>query len=543
MSPKDSLRRINALAIPAAVLFAAGAATVLVLDRIGAPDRLVRTIAPILTLIGLALVGLGARSADIASFLAAKRSALPFYGGLGLAATATGMALCLYPGHASPADPPLLGMALGVALGAIVFAPLIRRCGATSGADLVATRFSRSPAAIVAGIAAWATAAATTLAGFETAVNLTQAFVSTNRLVAEILVAAAIVLSVTPGGLAGVIACSAASAVGFAIILGLGFASSWIEPTGLVGPTHPSLPTLLDLGPTTPLAPLVASALAVAGFFALQSPALGSRDAASAVRAGIAGTTIWVALTGLGFSAVSAVPAAAGSVATGASASLAAALTLAAALALAGAGAHASSRAFGVKLGIVRRPFPTPASVRLARMRSAQVALVVGCAICDSRGLIDPRVALVLGMTLSLAVTTPTIALAAIERVGPAAASVGSLAALAVGVMRAAAYPRPPGAAEAFENALVVAVAAFVAGALTSFIAPRRAPSSRPGAFDPFAGDLESGEEQAARFVVDPPVAGRENAPAFGGVIAVPGRDHAARALNDGRKRDDVVRF
>ena len=156
MSPKDSLRRINALAIPAAVLFAAGAATVLVLDRIGVPDRLVRAIAPILTLLGLATVGLGVRNADIASFLAARRSALPFYGGLALAAIAAGMALCLYPNLALSADPPPLGVAAGLALGAVGFAPLIRSFGATSANDLIATRFPSSPAAVIAGIAAWA---------------------------------------------------------------------------------------------------------------------------------------------------------------------------------------------------------------------------------------------------------------------------------------------------------------------------------------------------------------------------------------------------
>ena len=163
MSPRDSLTRINALAIPAAILFAAGAATVLVLDRIGVPDGLVRAIAPILTLLGLATVGLGVRNADIASFLAARRSALPFYGGLGLAAIAAGMALCIYPNLALSADPPPLGMAAGLALGAVGFAPLIRRFGATSANDLIATRFARSPAAVISGIAAWAAAAATTL--------------------------------------------------------------------------------------------------------------------------------------------------------------------------------------------------------------------------------------------------------------------------------------------------------------------------------------------------------------------------------------------
>ena len=109
MTSRDSLRRINGLAVAAAVLFAAGVATALVLDRIGLPAGLVRTIGPVLTLIGLAVFGLGARNADLAAFLAARRSAPPFYGGLALAAVAAGMALCLYPGLWSFSDPPRSG--------------------------------------------------------------------------------------------------------------------------------------------------------------------------------------------------------------------------------------------------------------------------------------------------------------------------------------------------------------------------------------------------------------------------------------------------
>ncbi len=434
MSPNDSLRRINALAIPAAVLFAAGAATVLVLDRIGVPARPVRAIAPILALLGFAIVGLGARNADIASFLAARRSALPFYGGLSLAAIGAGMALCLYPGLAFSADPSPLGLAAGLALGAIGFAPLVRSVGATSTNDLVATRFSGSPASVVAGIAAWATAAATALAGFELAVGVTQAFLATNRLSAEILVSTVLVLSVTPGGLAGVIACSAAGAAECAMVLALGRASAWTGPGASFGSARGLVAAVFDLGSPTSLGHFLAFTLAGAGFFALQAPALGSRDAASAARAGIVGSAIWVALIALALSALPAFPPAGGAGVTGVAASLFAAATLAAAVALAGAGVHASSRAFGITLATVRRPFPTPASVRLARMRAAQVGLVVGCAICDSRGVAGSRTALVLGMALSLAVTTPMIALAAIERVGPLSASIAAFAALAVAV-------------------------------------------------------------------------------------------------------------
>ncbi len=544
MSSPDSLRRINASAISAAVLFAIGLATVVVLDRIGVPARLVGAIGPILTLLGLAVLGAGARSADLASFLAARRSAPPLYGGLGLAAIVAGMALCLDPGLASFSDPPPLGLAIGVALAAVGFGPLLRRFGATSPNDVVATRFSGSPAAIVAGIAAWAVAALTTLAGFQVAVTAMEAFAAPNRLWAEVIVSTAVVLSVAPGGLAGVIWCAAASAGELAMIVALGWASAWTQGAASPGSLPEAAAAPFGLGSPTSLAALIASALAVAGFFALQPPALASRDVGSAVRAGVAGSAFCLALTAMAIAALSAFPADTGPLGLHAVAhSLIGALTLASTLTLAGVGAHASSRAFGVALADGRRPFPTPASVRLARMRLAQVALVVGCAICDSRGVLDSRAALVLAMALSLAVTTPIVVLAAIGRVGPFSANVATLAALAVGAAREIAIARPPGAAEAFENALAAAAAAFVAGALAALVAPRGAPPPTPVAFDPFADPSGRGQEQAARFVVNAPIARGQNPSALGRVVAVPGRDDAARSLDDRREGDDVVRL
>ena len=389
MTPRDSLRRINALAISAAVLFAVGVATILVLDRIGVPDRLVGAIGPILTLLGLAIFGLGARNADLASFLAARRNAPPFYGGLGFAAVVAGMALCLDPGLAPFSDPPPLGVAVGAALAAMASGPLLRRFGATSPNDVVATRFSGSPAAVVSGIAAWATAALTALAGLQVAVSATEALVAPNRLWAEIMVSTAVVLSVAPGGLAGVICCAAASAGEIAIIVALGWASVWTQRVASFGSLPEVAAAHFALGSPTSLAPLLASALAVAGFFAVQTPVFASRDVGSAVRAGVAGSALCLALTAMAISTLSASPDIGPHGANAVAHSLIGTVTLASTLALAGVGAHASSRAFGAALADARRPFPAPASVRLARMRAAQVALVVGCAICGNRGVLE----------------------------------------------------------------------------------------------------------------------------------------------------------
>ncbi len=547
MTSRDSLRRINGLAVAAAVLFAAGVATALVLDRIGLPAGLVRAIGPVLTLIGLAVFGLGARNADLAAFLAARRSAPAFYGGLALAAVAAGMALCLYPGLGSFSDPPPLGVAAGAALGAIVFGPLVRSFGATSANDIVATRFSGSPAAVVSGIVAWATAAATALAGFQIAVAAAETLVIPDRMLAEAIVSTALVLSVAPGGLAGVIWCSAASAGELAMIVALGSASAWMRGLAPIGSFPVVAPAPLALDSPLSLAPLLASALAAASFFALQSPAIASRDAASAVRAGIGGFAICAALVVTAVAALSTFPIDIGAHAADAVAgSFVGAAMLASTLALAGVGMHASSRAFGVVLTEGRRPFPRPASVRLARMRASQVALVIGCAICDSRGFVESRTALVIALALSLGLTTPMIALAAIARVGPTAASVAALVAVAVGAKQAIGMEWPPTAAEAFEAALAAAAAAYVAGFLVSLAAPRRGPAPTPGAFDLFANPAApSGrdKQQLARFVIDPPIAGSQDPPTLGRILAVPGRDDAARSFDDRREGDNVVRL
>ena len=131
MSSQNRSSRIDGLAIFAGATFALGLATIVALDRVGAPDGLVRATGPILVLVGLVVFGLGARNADLASFLAARRRVPPLYGGLSLVAVVAGMALSLYPGLypnlAGSSDPPLLGVLAGIALGATAYTPLLRR--------------------------------------------------------------------------------------------------------------------------------------------------------------------------------------------------------------------------------------------------------------------------------------------------------------------------------------------------------------------------------------------------------------------------------
>ncbi len=83
MSPQTRSRRIDGSAIFAATAFAAGLATIIALDRVGAPAGLVQAGGSILALFGLVVFGLGSRNADLASFMAAGRGLAPIYGALG----------------------------------------------------------------------------------------------------------------------------------------------------------------------------------------------------------------------------------------------------------------------------------------------------------------------------------------------------------------------------------------------------------------------------------------------------------------------------
>jgi hypothetical protein len=486
MSLQSRSSRIDGLAIFAAAAFALALATIMALDRVGAPDGLVRAIGPVLALIGVTVFGLGARNADLGSFMAARRRVSPFYGGLSAVAVAAGVGLCLYPDFASLSDPPLLGILIGMALGVTVFGPLLRRFGATSLADVIATRFSGSPIRLVSGIVIWATAALTALAGFEIAVLAAQALITTSRAWSEAIVASVLIVSVAPGGLAGVISTAAASAGAIAMITLLGFASGW-----RLGVSPPDWHAALIPAYFALAAPkLIATTAALAGFFAFEPAAVASRDTRAAIRAGFVAVVLGLALAGLPRAALSAFPVdLAASDLNPVGASLIGAAMLAAAMALARLGVQGSSRAFGVALADAPEPFPTLASVRLARMRAAQLLVVVSCAVCDSKGLIEARTSLIVAMALSLALTTPLVALALVPRVGRLSASFGMLCAFAAvaAIVRTAPMTRLPGAADLFEAALMVAAVAFVAGALASLVAPRRGRAPTPGAFDLFA--------------------------------------------------------
>src|SRR5271165_3310608 len=141
----------------AAATFAVSVVAIAALDRAGSPEGLIRALGPILALIAFGVFGIGARAATLASFIAAGRRAPPTSAALAIAALAAGAALCLGFRTAPLGDPIWPGAMVGFGLGAAGLGPLIRRFGAASLSDVVATRFTHP---LVRGVSGFAAAAA-----------------------------------------------------------------------------------------------------------------------------------------------------------------------------------------------------------------------------------------------------------------------------------------------------------------------------------------------------------------------------------------------
>ncbi len=378
---------------------------------------------------------------------------------------------------------------VGVGLGAAALGPLVRRFGGASLSDVIATRFPNPLLRIASGLVVAAAAALMGLAGYRTAVAIAEALITTSRPWAETIVGAALLASVAAGGLASLVWCSAATGAGVGLIalIGWGLSSETAATPMAIGERT----TLLLASLTSPeaLAVFGAATIGAAGLIGAAPPTAGCRDATAAVKSGLGGIVLFAALAALAFSSAPIVLVDGGFAgASPLAGSLIGAATLAAALALAGLGVLGVSRAFGAALARPARPFPTLASVRLARMRIAQAAVVVAFASADSAGVVDSATALIGAMALTLAVTAPIAALAAIRRAGPLAAAAAMLTATGVAAGRFIAGSSPSSATELLGDALAAGAAAFVVGSLVALFAPRRGPAPTPGPFDPFSG-------------------------------------------------------
>lgn len=282
-------------------------ALVALLDRVGAPERLVGVVSPYFTVIALALLGFLLHSMRVSFYYAAGRLAPASYAGLANAAIIAGLAspfAAHLTGHASLAGLSA-GFLLGVAGIALLMGPLLRKTGAFSLSDLLAARFDRLELRLGMIAIVAASSALAALAGYQTAVDALVGFTGTGRAFAAFFIGAAVLLIAGPGGLTGVVwsACVAGAVLvagfglpEFALTLRgaslpspIGDGQSWAEATRL-------LESWRILTPSTGAWPDFVTTCGVGlGIFTLAPalmPALATRDAAGAARAGVV-TLFW----------------------------------------------------------------------------------------------------------------------------------------------------------------------------------------------------------------------------------------------------------
>ncbi|MBV8473973.1 MAG: hypothetical protein JO234_11190, partial [Hyphomicrobiales bacterium] len=399
--PHQDRDRIDGLATFAAAAFLTGLGLVATLARIGAPDRLVEALGPLIALVGLIIIGALTRTARLADFLAARRAIPPLYGGLAFAATAAGVLLALEGSPGGHLPLPGHAVALGLAIAALIVSPLLRAANASAVSDILATRFpiARLPLAV----AIWVCGLLAAIAGLDAAVDIIVAHVGQSRRAAEIIVAIALTMSVVPGGLKGLIWTDAASAGGALAIAAIGAGLAWLGGAGaaaapitgwLAAPQAPNAASAMLFD--------TAVALGLGGFFAFVPPAVGSPPG-RAMRTGFYGLLFATVGFVLAASALAAYwPAADGGAASETAGALIGAATWLPALALARAGVIGASRAFGVDLATAYGRLAVLASARIARARLTMLAVIAMATAASDAQLVDPSRAIALALALNL---------------------------------------------------------------------------------------------------------------------------------------------
>jgi Na+/proline symporter len=482
-APQRDRERIDGLATFVAAAFLTALGLVAALARVGAPDRVVAALGPLVTVLGLVTLGLVNRTARLGDFLAARRAVPPFYAGLALAATAAGLALA-FGGEAADAFAPWPATAAGLVGAALIVGPLLRRANATAAADVLATRFPAAPVHLVFALAIFVVGGLTAAAGFAVAVDALAAAAGLSRRFAEIAIATTLVAGVVPGGLKGLLWSDAASAGAALAVAAIGAALAWSGGGGGGGVAAEWLAIPAEPNDADFLLRSAAGALALAGFLPFALPLLGAPQG-EAQRAGASGLVLVVIAAALG--AAASVGFADNETARSptATALVGAAAWLPAA-ALARAGVVTAGRGFGVDLSAAYARFAVLASRRIALSRLTMLTVIVASAVAIDRGLVDPPRALAWALGVNLALITPAMALALAQRGGPRSATLllATAAVTFVAAIGPAWRSAPP--QQVLVAALVAGAFGLIAGALGALF-ERREPPTGSMRFDPFA--------------------------------------------------------
>jgi hypothetical protein len=461
--------RIDGRASFAAAAYLLGVGLIYLMGRVGAPDRLVQALGPLFALCGVALLGVLTRSTRVPAFFIADRAIPASYGGLAFAGFAAGLFLCLGPASAAPL--PLAGVAIGLGVSALTVGPLLRASGASALSDLLATRFPHPLLRAVFTGLLLAIGIFIAAAGYETAIDTFIALFAPSRTTAVAVVAVILVLTIAPGGLAGLIWGGAASAGILLIVLFLPIVAQFLANGEAIGAALRDTELWRDAlaqtwsarglnDPGMNILVILASALAVGALAPFASPAIASFGRGQGLRAGAYGLFL-AAMIGLGaFIDLVVWPSPAGPMSSG----LKASALLLAALALASAGVHSASRARGTNAGGAYGRYMPLASQRLARSRALMLGVIALCAGLTDRVAFDPKAAIVVAAALSLSLIAPTLALAFSSRTTVIHAVACVAVSLATAIVLGLLERRVPNASRLLVGALCAGAAGFVVG-------------------------------------------------------------------------------
>ena len=297
----------------ATAVFLLSSGMCVLLDRIGAPERLVALLGPLIGAAGLATIGFMLRSMRISSFYTAGRATPGGYAGLAL--TAVGAAL------AAPLTPPvplglsiqglLLGLGTGLGLAALAVGPLLRKTGAFSITDLLAARFPNLALRIGALLVVSLVGLCVGLAGLAMSLRAMAQATAFGPAACSILAGVLVALIVVPGGLAGLIWSAAAAAglliAGVAAPLVVIIASGATIPLPMLGDPAAFAQAMarIEEWQVATSAPgehdgliMVAMALGLAALAPLLAPCVATRSLGEARRGGLMGLA-WCALLAL----------------------------------------------------------------------------------------------------------------------------------------------------------------------------------------------------------------------------------------------------
>jgi cation/acetate symporter len=289
-----------------------GCALIILLDRIGVPERLVAVLGPMVALVSLATLGVLLHSMRISRFYAAGRRVPAIYAGFAattLIAAVAAACLVALPQGVSLLD---FGVGLfgGAAIAGLGVRPFVRKTGAFSIPDLIGARFPGTVLRIAIALLIAVIAFALAHAGVEIAVRALNLWSGFSRPLAAALCGIILVFLVAPGGFAGAIWGSVAAGAIFVsafalplIVLALGGnrlpfpilgdEGLWQKATAHLASWH-----LLGGDPGVFTFGIVAAlAIGLAVLVPVMAPAFGAPDRRSARRAGFV-SLLWLILFG-----------------------------------------------------------------------------------------------------------------------------------------------------------------------------------------------------------------------------------------------------